>query len=381
MYNKKTTTILRYFRRTDEPSMGFFPWGLLGLLLLLLPFLFGLTWFAKNTIESRVHAEVKDELALNDLDWVNVEVDGQEIKLSGLRPKIGDGDKAIAIAEKVRGDTWLGAFTAPTEVEGEFDDPKPVAKPVEKKAPVVAAKPVWGEMTSKLDSGILTLTGTVGSQAEKTELLSLAKENIAPPKVTKVVDQLTISSTSLIKDSQVLAKRSVSSIVMCDSGQARSLGGVYSINCQAQLDDASKIKTYASKPFVNGKLGQVIVSTANTCNQSFAKALDGKSIGFSIGSARLKSSSATLIDEIAAISKSCPGTVRVEGHTDDTGGLEANMKLSNARAESVVQALIQRGVKSERLKAQGFGPTQPRAQGISKEARTLNRRIEFKISE
>jgi len=57
------------------------------------------------------------------------------------------------------------------------------------------------------------------------------------------------------------------------------------------------------------------------------------------------------------------------------------MKLSNARAESVVKALVQRGVKNGRLKAQGFGPTKPRAQGTSKEARTLNRRIEFKISE
>jgi len=88
-----------------------------------------------------------------------------------------------------------------------------------------------------------------------------------------------------------------------------------------------------------------------------------------------------LIDEIAAITKICPGTVRVEGHTDDTGSLDANMKLSNARAESVVKALVERGVKNERLKAQGFGPTKPRAQGTSKESRTLNRRIEFKISE
>jgi len=199
MYKKQTT--LRYFRRTDEPSMGFFPWGLLGLLLILLPFLFGLFSFAKNSIQSRVHAEVKEELALNDLDWVNIDVDGQGVKLSGQGPKV-DGDRAIAIAKKVQGDTWLGALTAPISVKGEFAQPKVAVK----EKPVVAAKPVWGEMIAQLQSGSLTLNGIVNNQGEKTALLKLAKNNIAPPKLTNVIDQLTISSTPLIQGSQSNSK-------------------------------------------------------------------------------------------------------------------------------------------------------------------------------
>jgi len=95
----------------------------------------------------------------------------------------------------------------------------------------------------------------------------------------------------------------------------------------------------------------------------------------------LKAESSTLIDEIVEITKACPGTIRVEGHTDDTGDFDKNMRLSHARAESLLSALVERGVKRERLQSQGFGPKNPRAEGTSREARALNRRIEFKISE
>jgi len=123
------------------------------------------------------------------------------------------------------------------------------------------------------------------------------------------------------------------------------------------------------------------VLISNECNQSFAKILDGKSIGFSVGSANLKASSAPLLDQIADLAKSCPGAIRVEGHTDKSGSLEANMALSNARAAEVVNALVERGVKGDRLSPEGFGPTKPRAEGDSREAYALNRRIEFHVSQ
>lgn len=378
MYESQIT--VRFFRRTHKPTMGFFPWGLVGLLLIILPLLLCFAWFARANIEANVREEVREELSLNNLNWVQVDVNGQGVKLSGEGSK-REGDRAVSLVKKVKGATWLGALTAPIRVKGAFSEPAAVSPPVQRPIPTNVPKPIWGDVISTLKSGVLTVHGYVGNQVEKNILLKIAKENINPPRITKVIDELNVSPLPLLEDSKALAKRTIETIVLCDSGQARSAKGVYSINCQTQLNTVKSVRQHVSKPLSGGELGQIIVSTSSACNASFAKTLEGKTINFDVGSAQLKASSTLLMDQILEIAKACPGTIRVEGHTDDTGSLEANMILSHARAESVLKALVDRGIQQKRLVAQGFGPTQPRAEGTSSDARALNRRIEFKVSE
>jgi outer membrane protein OmpA-like peptidoglycan-associated protein len=69
----------------------------------------------------------------------------------------------------------------------------------------------------------------------------------------------------------------------------------------------------------------------------------------------------------------------VEGHTDDAGNADANMQLSQRRAEAVVQWLTGHGVEAARLEAHGFGSTQPLQQGRTPAARAANRRVQFRI--
>jgi len=220
MYEKHT--IIRRFRRSDEPTMGFFPWGLIGLLLILLPLILGLFPFAKNSIQARVKAETQEELTLNSLHWVQVDVDGQGVRLSGEGTK-AEGDKALSIAKGVKGDTWLGALVAPISVRGDFSEPKPVVKtppPKPKKAaPVALPSPEWGQFTSTLQSSTLTLSGVVGSQIEKSELLTLARSRINAPRLTEVIDKIGISQKPLIQGSQLLAKRTVTSMALCNTMQ------------------------------------------------------------------------------------------------------------------------------------------------------------------
>jgi OOP family OmpA-OmpF porin len=64
------------------------------------------------------------------------------------------------------------------------------------------------------------------------------------------------------------------------------------------------------------------------------------------------------------------------GHTDNVGKPEANLLLSQRRAESVRQALIRYGVEANRLKAIGKGDTEPKSDNLDKEGRMLNRRVE-----
>jgi outer membrane protein OmpA-like peptidoglycan-associated protein len=69
--------------------------------------------------------------------------------------------------------------------------------------------------------------------------------------------------------------------------------------------------------------------------------------------------------------------VAIHGHTDNTGGLRTNMRLSQARADAVKAYLVARGIASERIVTKGFGPYQPIAPNDSPESRRQNRRIEF----
>jgi len=104
---------------------------------------------------------------------------------------------------------------------------------------------------------------------------------------------------------------------------------------------------------------------------------------FRTGSAKLQPRSFVLLDNVAAVLNAHPEIplIRVEGHTDSTGALKYNMRLSQKRAETVVRYLVGRGkVSRGRLLAEGFGPTRP----VVPDARTRdelaqNRRVEFHI--
>ncbi|TVQ93367.1 MAG: hypothetical protein EA397_04410 [Deltaproteobacteria bacterium] len=104
-------------------------------------------------------------------------------------------------------------------------------------------------------------------------------------------------------------------------------------------------------------------------------------IYFDTGRSTLRADSGPMLDEIAAVLLAHPEIVRLEvgGHTDPIGGVPFNMELSRRRAAEVVQALIERGVAPERLRARGYGPTRPRSSNDTAEGRADNRRVEFRV--
>lgn len=71
--------------------------------------------------------------------------------------------------------------------------------------------------------------------------------------------------------------------------------------------------------------------------------------------------------------------VEISGHTDDTGSQDYNMKLSQKRAESVMNYLVSHGIKPDRLKAKGYGQTRRIDTSETEEGRSKNRRVEFEI--
>ncbi len=106
-------------------------------------------------------------------------------------------------------------------------------------------------------------------------------------------------------------------------------------------------------------------------------------VSFGVGSATLKSGQDDLVDRIvAAIGMFPGGEVRVEGHTDDTGGKDANLRLSRRRAESVARLLEKKLNRDEgTIATEGFGPDKPIALNSTPEGRALNRRIDVVIKD
>lgn len=105
-------------------------------------------------------------------------------------------------------------------------------------------------------------------------------------------------------------------------------------------------------------------------------------IVFEAGSAVLTKPSSAAIDELAADLALCPKTaINVEGHTDADGDPDANLALSVARAEAVVDQLVQRGIGADRLYAVGYGASVPIASNDTKAGKQANRRIAFSLAD
>jgi len=103
---------------------------------------------------------------------------------------------------------------------------------------------------------------------------------------------------------------------------------------------------------------------------------------FDFGKAYINSNGFLLLDKMAALLQKLPGTVRVEGHTDNvpihTQRYPSNWDLSTARAVSVLKYLIDvGGMNPHRLSAVGYGESRPIAPNDSPAYRAKNRRVEI----
>jgi outer membrane protein OmpA-like peptidoglycan-associated protein len=105
-------------------------------------------------------------------------------------------------------------------------------------------------------------------------------------------------------------------------------------------------------------------------------------VRFQTGSAKLLKQSNGLLDNVAAVINTHPEIwkVHVDGHTDNVGKADLNMKLSNDRAQSVVDYLVNTGkVAPERLESAGHGQDMPIGDNKTAKGREQNRRVEFNI--
>ena len=99
---------------------------------------------------------------------------------------------------------------------------------------------------------------------------------------------------------------------------------------------------------------------------------------FETGSATLRPASAAELDRLAALLLETPSLrIQINGHTDNVGNEAANQALSEARAKAVMDYLQSKQIAAARLRAKGFGESQPLQTNDTPEGREQNRRTEF----
>jgi OOP family OmpA-OmpF porin len=106
-----------------------------------------------------------------------------------------------------------------------------------------------------------------------------------------------------------------------------------------------------------------------------------KQVEFATGSAKILPNSFKILDEVVKLMNVNKDVklVAIEGHTDSKGSVPMNEKLSDDRANSCRQYLVDKGIHPDRLTAKGFGPHKPIADNETAEGRQRNRRVEFHI--
>jgi outer membrane protein OmpA-like peptidoglycan-associated protein len=127
-------------------------------------------------------------------------------------------------------------------------------------------------------------------------------------------------------------------------------------------------------------------ATSNGCPEmpqaeQEAIAVAVKNINFETSSAVLTKESLPILDSVALVLKRYNYyTASIEGHTDNVGDDQFNLKLSKDRAKACYDYLMKKGVAAKQMRYEGYGETRPLAGNDTEEGRRQNRRVAFRLS-
>ncbi|MGE4373043.1 MAG: OmpA family protein [Xanthobacter sp.] len=163
------------------------------------------------------------------------------------------------------------------------------------------------------------------------------------------------------------------------------LSGV-AFTARAVEDIRTVLEKAANPPFkIDVELSVIAAGapvTAPNCQAILSEVMLHGTILFDPGSASINAVSQATLDRLVHVLQRCANLkVEVAGHTDSLGYSRSNQRLSEARAQAVVDVLEATGVSPAQLVAVGYGATQPVADNETEEGRARNRRIELVVKE
>lgn len=104
-----------------------------------------------------------------------------------------------------------------------------------------------------------------------------------------------------------------------------------------------------------------------------------RNLEFDLGKSTIRPTSYATLDKVAALLVAKNFSLKLAGHTDNTGKMALNLALSKDRAEAIRTYLVSQGANASRIEATGYGPNQPIASNKTAAGRQKNRRVEFTL--
>ncbi|MEM1437293.1 MAG: OmpA family protein [Pseudomonadota bacterium] len=373
------STRRRYWRRLREPLDEWWPRGWLLLAGLFVLFFIG-TFVRAPLLERDVQAAVVAALEDAGFEVVTADASGQGVTIRIGR--VPDPQRVLAQARAVaRGaecSTWLGPLICPTRIrldqapiEPDADPDAAVASPDQLNAPR------YHDLLLEREGDRLRISGEVDSEDSKVWVLARVRSGFPEAEEALAVsgDTATPMYRSAVDRALSLLAPLLRGTVRWETGKL-SLKGLVLPEQRAAAEAASA----AVEPALNPQPPELsMAKTRDLCASEVAAALDSATLGFATASSAITADSTTLLDRLAELAAECPGSLVVEGHTDNSGAADANLALSRRRAEAVRLALVERGVSASRLRAEGYGESQPIADNATPDGRSVNRRIVVRL--
>jgi OmpA-OmpF porin, OOP family len=229
--------------------------------------------------------------------------------------------------------------------------------------------------------GQVVVSGAVPDETTRVALLTRLRELYG---ADRVQDQLTVGGVVTPPQWSASVQRLLTSDLKTIShGELKVEGTQVSVrgetsNEAARQEVVSRMATALTATYTVKNALRVAAAEQHVLDD----ALNNRIVEFESGSAILTSVGRTVLDDMVNALRKVKGKrVEVIGHTDSIGTREANLVLSQARADSVKNYLLAAGLSAEFLSTSGAGPDRPIAPNVTDEGRARNRRIEFRLGQ
>ena len=244
-----------------------------------------------------------------------------------------------------------------------------VPAPVDPAPEVATAIAAFASASSDVANGTATLTGFVGTEADKT---SAGDAAAAVAGVTSVDNQLVVVQPGVLAALDANGVTGAEVEMMDTSATVR--GEIP--NEEARMP---ALEAALAVPGVSAVIDELSLPAAEATIGELNALFELEPIQFASNSADILPESFGTLDQAAAILEANAAAIDVQGYTDVLGPDVTNLTLSQARADAVVAYLVSKGVNGENLSATGYGETSQFGEGETPEALAANRRVRFEL--
>jgi len=244
-------------------------------------------------------------------------------------------------------------------------------------------------LTSKEDKGKIVTNArqtmqfaedarALSSERQEAERIQKEKDAAAAAAQAKAEEQAAIEAKrqaelTAAKEAQMKAEAAQA------QAEAQAKQAAEQAKAQAAREDAERAR--AATAALRAQLLQQLNSVLQTTDSPRGLVVNMGDVLFDFGKYNLKPDTKITLAKLAGIIQSHPGLhLAIEGHTDNIGGDEANLKLSQQRGDAVRKFLVQQGLLADTVTAVGLGKAEPVADNSTNEGRQKNRRVEIIVS-